>query len=190
MHHWLWSGIILAAIATGPLVGQDAPQRRGFWLGFGLGPGVNLSHGLDDKSLWGGNGYIRLGGTTRPNLLLGGEALGWTVDYEGVTLSRGNAHFVVMYYPNVRSGFYLKAGIGGASIARRKSSGNTETTTTKGGFGSGLGLGYEVKIGRNLYLVPAADVLLQLFQKETDPVLGRIPGSNTLLLFNLGLTWH
>ena len=60
----------------------------------------------------------------------------------------------------------------------------------KGGFGTGLGAGYEVKIGRNLYLVPAADFLLQLFKKETDPVLGRIPGSNTLLLFNLGLTWH
>jgi hypothetical protein len=190
MHKWVLSGIVLVAIATRPLVGQDAPQRKGFWLGFGLGPGVNLSQGLDDKSLWGGNGYVRLGGTTRPNLLLGGEAVGWTVGYKGVTLSRGNAHFVVMYYPNVRSGFYLKGGIGGASISRRKSSGTTETTTTKGGFGSGFGLGYELKIGRNLYLVPATDFLLQLFQKETDPVLGRIPGSNTLLLFNLGLTWH
>jgi hypothetical protein len=180
----------LAALAAGSLAAQDAPQRKGFWIGFGLGPGVNLSHGLDDKSLWGGNGYLRLGGTPKANLLLGGEAIGWTVDYKDVTLSRGNAHFVVMWYPNVRSGFYLKGGVGGASISRAKTSGNTETRTTKGGFGTGLGMGYEFKIGRNLYLVPAADFLLQLFSKETDPVLGEIPGSNTLLLFNLGLTWH
>jgi hypothetical protein len=183
-------GLVLAALAAGSLAAQDAPQRKGFWIGFGLGPGLNLSHGLDDKSLWGGNGYLRLGGTTKANLLLGGEAIGWTVDYKDVTLSRGNAHFVVMWYPNVRSGFYLKGGVGGASISRAKTSGNTETRTTKGGFGTGLGMGYELKIGRNLYLVPATDFLVQLFEKETDPVLGRIPGSNTLLLFNLGLTWH
>lgn len=186
----VWSALVLAALGTRSLSAQDAPQRKGFWIGFGLGPGVNLSQGLDDKSLWGGNGYLRLGGTPRSNLLLGGEAIGWTVDYKDVTLSRGNAHFVTMWYPNVKSGFYLKGGIGGASISRRKTSGNSETTTTKGGFGLGLGTGYELKIGRNIYLVPAADLLLQFFSKETDPVLGDIPGTNSLLLFNLGLTWH
>lgn len=184
------SGIIIAALTASIVGAQEAPRRKGFWIGFGLGPGVNLSQGLDDKSLWGGNGYVRLGGTTRPNLLLGGEAIGWTVDYRDVTLSRGNVHFVTVWYPNVSSGFYLKGGVGGASIARAKTSGNTETRTTKGGFGAGLGTGYEIRIGRNLYLVPSADLLIQLFEKETDQVLGEIPGSNTLLLFNLGLTWH
>lgn len=185
-----WSALVLVALTAGSLAAQDVPERKGFWIGFGLGAGVNLSQGLDDKSLWGGNGYIRLGGTPKSNLLLGGEAIGWTVDYKSVTLSRGNVHFVALWYPNVRSGFYLKGGIGGASIARHKESGNTTTTTTKGGFGAGLGTGYELKIGRNIYLVPSADLLIQAFEKETDPVLGDIPGTNTLLLFNLGLTWH
>ncbi len=190
MPRTLLVGLTLAAFAAGSVVAQDAPARKGFWIGFGLGPGVNLSQGLDDKSLWGGNGYLRLGGTPRANLILGGEAIGWTVDDRDVTLSRGNVHFVALWYPNVRSGFYLKGGVGGASIQRRSESGNTSTTTHKGGFGAGAGVGYELKIGRNLYLVPATDLLIQLFEKETDPVLGRIPGSNTLLLFNLGLTWH
>ncbi len=190
MRATVWSSLLLTALSVSTISAQDAPQRKGFWLGFGVGAGVNLSQGLDDKSLWGGNGYLRLGGTPRSNLLLGGEAIGWTVDYKDVTLSRGNVHFVTMWYPNVRSGFYLKGGIGGASIARRKESGNTETTTSKGGFGMGLGTGYEVKIGRNIYLVPSADLLLQFFEKDTDPVLGDIPGHNSLLLFNLGLTWH
>jgi hypothetical protein len=190
MRRIVWSGLLLTLIGTSVLGAQDAPQRKGFWLGFGIGPGVNLAQGLDDQSLWGGNGYLRLGGTPKSNLLLGGEVIGWTVDYKDVTLSRGNVHFVTVWYPNVKTGFYLKAGIGGASIARRTESGNSQTTTTKGGFGMGLGTGYEFKIGRNIYLVPSADVLLQFFEKATDPVLGDIPGTNTLLLFNLGLTWH
>lgn len=184
------SGVLLATLMVGSLAAQEAGQRKGFWIGFGVGPGINLSQGLDDQRLWGGNGYLRMGGTTRPNLLLGGEAIGWTVDYRGVTLSRGNIHFVAVYYPSVRNGFYLKGGVGGADISRSRTQGNTYTTTHKGGFGTGVGLGYELRIGRNLYLVPATDFLLQLFEKETDPVLGSIPGSNTLFLFNLGLTWH
>lgn len=190
MRRMLWSALVLLSLGPTALSAQDAPQRKGFWIGFGLGGGVNLSQGLDDKNLWGGNGYVRLGGTPKSNLLLGGEVIGWTVDYKDVNLSRGNVHFVAVWYPNVKSGFYLKGGIGGASIARRTESGNSETTTTKGGFGAGLGTGYELKIGRNIYLVPSADLLIQAFSKETDPVLGDIPGSNTLLLFNLGLTWH
>jgi hypothetical protein len=182
--------LMLTMMLAGSVAGQESHRRKGFWIGFGLGGGVNLSRGLDDRNLWGGSGYVRLGGTTRPNLLLGGEAIGWARDYRDVTLSRGNAHFVVMYYPNVQTGFYLKGGVGGASITRSRTQGNTTTTTSKGGFGSGIGLGYEVQIGRNLYLVPAADFLLQVFESETDPNLGRIPGTNTLLMFTLGLTWH
>lgn len=190
MRRFVCSTLLLASLGTASLSAQDAPQRKGFWLGFGLGAGVNLAQGLDDKNLWGGSGYLRLGGTPKSNLLLGGEVIGWTVDYKDVTLSRGNIHFVALWYPNVKSGFYLKGGIGGASIGRRTESGNSESTTTKGGFGMGLGTGYELKIGRNIYLVPSADLLIQKFEKSTDPVLGDIPGTNTLLLFNLGLTWH
>jgi hypothetical protein len=184
------TGIILGTLVAGSLHAQEKHRRQGFWLGFGLGPGVNLSENLDGEKLWGGNGYLRMGGTPKRNLLLGGEAIGWAVDHRNVTLSRGNVHFVALLYPNVRSGFYLKGGIGGAQIARSRVQGNTRTSTHKGGFGAGLGLGYELQIGRNLYLVPATDFLLQVFEKETDPVLGEIPGSNTLLLFTLGLTWH
>jgi hypothetical protein len=184
--------LLATTLAASASAQESRPSnvRKGFWIGFGLGGGVNLSQGLDDKSLWGGNGYIRLGGTTKPNILLGGEAIGWSASDRGNTLERGNAHFVVMWYPNVKKGFYLKGGIGVASIGESRTSGNTTTTTTKGGFGTGAGLGYELQIGKNLYLVPSADFLLQVFSSENDPVLGNIPGTNTMLLFNLGLTWH
>jgi hypothetical protein len=186
----LLAGLLLTSLVTVPLAAQDERTHKGFWIGFGLGAGVNLPAGLDDKSLWGGNGYLRLGGTPKQQLLLGGEVIGWTVDNRNVTLNRGNAHFVAMYYPSAKSSFYLKGGIGGASIGRESNAGSTRTTTTKGGFGAGAGLGYEIRIGRNIYLVPAADFLFQAFKKEIDPVLGPVPGTNTLLLFNLGLTFH
>ncbi len=189
MRRALSVGLLAATLAVAPLAAQGG-THKGFWIGFGLGGGANLSKGLDGKSLWGGNGYIRLGGTPSQQLLLGGEVLGWTVDQNNQTLNRGNVHFVAMYYPSPSSGFYLKGGIGGASIGRESHSGSTTTTTTKGGFGAGAGLGYEVKLGKNIYLVPSADFLFQAFKKETDPVLGNIPGTNSLLLFNLGLTWH
>ncbi|HEY7682488.1 MAG TPA: outer membrane beta-barrel protein [Gemmatimonadales bacterium] len=190
MHKSVMIGIVLGALHAASLSAQESHRRQGFWIGFGLGGGVNLSKGLDDKQLWGGNGYIRLGGTTKRNLLLGGEVIGWGRDYHDITLSRGNVHFVALYYPNVQGGFYLKGGVGVAEIARERTQGSTQTRTTKGGFGTGVGLGYELQIGRNLYLVPATDILLQVFERQTDPVLGRVPGSNTLLLFTLGLTWH
>ena len=190
MHRSVMVGILLGSLLAESLSAQESHRRKGFWIGFGLGEGVNLSKGLDDKRLWAASGYLRLGGTTRRNLLLGGEVIGWGRDYRDVTVSRGNVQFVAQYYPNVRDGFYLKGGVGVAEIMRVRTQGNTETQTTKGGFGTGVGLGYEFQIGRNLYLVPATDFLLQLFERETDPVLGRIPGSNTLLLFTLGLTWH
>ncbi len=116
--------------------------------------------------------------------------MGWTVDDRGATLSRTNVHFVALLYPQVRSGLYLKAGVGGAELTRRTTKGNTVTTTNKGGFGTGLGVGYEIQIGRNLYLVPATDLAFQFFSEETDPTLGHIPGSNTIVYFTLGLTWH
>ena len=177
-------------LLAGTVTAQRSHQRKGLWIGFGLGPAENLSTGLDGHRLWGGGGYFRMGGTTRPNLLLGGEGLGWAVDYRGATLSRTNLHFVAMLYPQVHSGLYLKGGLGAAELSRRTTRGNTVTTSTKEGFGTGLGLGYEIQIGRNLYLVPAADLAFQFFSRESDPNLGQIPGSNTIGFFTLGLTWH
>src|SRR5262245_9472905 len=60
MRNVVWSSLLLSTLSLSSLSAQDAPQRKGFWIGFGLGAGVNLAQNLDDKSLWGGNGYIRL----------------------------------------------------------------------------------------------------------------------------------
>jgi hypothetical protein len=169
---------------------QRAHEHRGFWIGFGLGGGINLTEGMDGESLAGGSGYIRLGGTPSQRVLLGFESIGWARGSSGTTLGRANSSFVVLFYPTMDGGLFFKGGVGGASVARVSDEGNTTTTTTESGFGVTLGAGWDVRIGRNLYLSPNLDLLLQMLGEEEDPVLGNIPSTNSILLFTLGLTWH
>lgn len=183
--------LICIALTLGASVAfTQGHEHRGFWIGFGFGGGINLSEGLDGERLGGGGGYLRLGGTPSQKVLLGFEALAWVRDKDGVALDRDNATFTAMFYPSEKGGAFLKGGVGLASISRASNSGNSTTTTTKDGFGLTAGAGWDVKIGRNLYLVPDVDFLFQWFEAQTDPVLGAIPGHNTIVLFTLGLTWH
>jgi hypothetical protein len=170
--------------------GTGGHEHRGFWIGFGVGGGVNLSEGLDGERLGGGSGYLRLGGTPSQKVLLGFEGHFWGRDQDGAAIARGNGTFAAMFYPSEKGGGFLKGGIGWASISRATTSGNSTTTTAQGGFGLTLGAGWDVRLGHNIYLTPNVDALFQWFESKDDPVLGRIPGTNTLVLFTLGLTWH
>jgi len=173
-------------LAATPLVAQEAEHpHRGFWIGFGFGVGQNTSTGLDGGRLVGGTGYLRMGGTPKQSLLIGAEGISW-VNEDDV---RGNFTATLIGYPS-RDGFFVKGGIGFASVGRSTTTGNTTTSTTVGGFGLTTGLGYDIRLGRNIYLVPELHFLVQLFSEQNDPVLGTIPGTNTLLLGTLGLTWH
>ena len=188
MRRALLMALMLAGAAS--LAAQEKNVHKGFWIGFGLGGGPNLSTGLDGETKGGYGGYLKLGGTPSQKWLLGFEGIGWGREDGNLTKSRGNAHFIAQYYPSVSSGLYLKGGVGAAFIDQESSSGNTTVTTDKGGFGMGAGLGYEFQIGRNIYLVGAADYLLQMFEEEDVPGLGHVPSTNSILMFTLGLTWH
>lgn len=185
MRRWwlIGLGAVLAVAAAAPAAAQQQqPKHRGFWIGFGLGGGWNLSRnvGLDRSSAPGGAAYLRLGGTPSQNILVGGEVIGWGREEDGNTLSRGNATVTVMFYPSVESGVYLKGGLGGASISSTVESGNTTTTVHDEGFGATVGLGWDVRLASNFYLTPGVDFLYQRVS-ETD---------NTMLLITLGATWH
>lgn len=160
---------------------SPAQPHKGFWIGFGLGGGVNLSKGLDNERLASGSLYVRLGGAVNQHLLLGFEAIGWARERESVVLSRGNATFTALAYPCRCGGVFVKGGIGSAGIARDELTGGEHHTAYKAGFGSTLGVGVDLKIGRNLYLTPNLDWLYQN--------LAEAP-TNHLFLFTLGLTWH
>jgi hypothetical protein len=180
----LAAGLLAAAVLSSPAAAQGREARHdGFWVGFGVGAGTNLTDGYDDARL-GGSGYVRLGGTVTPSILIGGEAIAWVRGRTGTTLSQGNATATVLFYP-MRRGVYLKAGLGFASWSASSTSGSTTTTTTEGGFGATFGGGYDVQIGRNLFLTPGIDFLLQAVDSQTFTAT-----TGYLVLFTLGLTWH
>jgi hypothetical protein len=180
--------LILALLTVGltaaPAAAQDQTNHEGFWIGFGLGGGSNLSTDASGARA-GGAGYVRLGGTVNPMLLIGGEVIGWARTVEGSTVSQGNVTADVLFYPN-RRGFYLKSGLGFATWSWTTSPGpNTTTRVTNGGFGATFGGGYDFQLGNNIYLTPNIDLLIQVVDSS-------IFTSNTgyLMLFTLGLTWH
>ena len=179
----LLPAVLCVGLAASPLAAQH--EHRGFWIGFGLGAGVNLTTTLDNESPAGVTGYLRLGGTPSQSILLGFESIGWALEED----YRGNATFTVIGYP-ARQGLFLKGGVGFAILNHTESSGNTTISTDVSGFGLTTGLGYDFKIGRNIYLVAGADVLTQFFKEQTAPGLGNIPGTNVILVMTLGLTWH
>jgi hypothetical protein len=47
-----------------------------------------------------------------------------------------------------------------------------------------------VRLGRNIYLVPAVDWYLQAVGSENSSVFGSLPGTNNQISFSLGLVWH
>ncbi len=171
--------------------GRHPNARHGFWVGFGLGSGsVGLScDSCSTDRIASFSGYLRAGGTLSSNVLLGGETNGWTHSKGGVDESVGYGSFVVLWYPSSAGAFYLKAGFGGMSY--RGDDGVDVLTATAPA--ASLGLGYEIRVGRNYSIVPylnslaSAAVKLKLngqaFSSGQDV-------SITLVQFGLGVTWH
>jgi len=158
--------------------GGGKPQtREGFWIGFGLGAG---SLGCDEcsgerETAFSGN--FKLGGTINPHLLLGGETNGWYKSETGVTIQYGNVSAVAYYYPSVTSGFYLKGGVGLASLSLDIDSFGSDSET---GSGAVLGLGYDARVGRNFSLTPYVNFMAGSFDG----------GSANVVQYGLGFTWH
>jgi hypothetical protein len=177
---------------------QDVQAHRALWGGFGFGGGVNLTDTFGGGSLWGLNGYGRIGGTMSQQVLLGGESSGWIGSRDGVDYSRGNVSAILLFYPSPKGGFYLKGGLGFSYVTTSISSSTTidgvfyfnSVSQSSGGFGATAGVGYDVRLGRNIYLVPAIDWYLQAVGSEDSSVFGTLPGTNNQIAFSLGLVWH
>jgi hypothetical protein len=176
--------LLLCAASEGEA--QERRRHEGFWIGFGLGGGVNTSANVEDDKRGGGALYIRLGGTLSQKWLLGGEISVWgrqedtILGDNSVSLTRSNATFTAMFFPSSNGGFFLKGGIGGANVELQAGG----VKVSEQGVGTTLGLGYDVRLGRNLYLTPNLDVLIQSFETANETT------TNSLLLLTLGLTWH
>ncbi len=178
----------LLALAVLSLVAMPAHAQRegkheGFWIGFGIGGGSNMSSEAQGVRA-GGAAYFGLGGTLNQSVLLGGEVSAWARSIQGSTVSRANVNATVLLYP-MRKGLFVKAGAGFATWMSSSTSGGTTISHTDGGFGASGGLGYDLQVGGNLFLSPNVEFAYQRVESQFFS-----NKNGYLLLFTLGLTWH
>jgi hypothetical protein len=152
----LLAACALLLSAAGTAQAQDEPLRQGFWIGGGLGYGsMGLSCDFcDGLGREGGlSAHFKLGGTLRPNILLGVESNGWTKSENGATVTMGNLSGAAYFYPVTTAGFFVKGGAG-YSVLRGDDGFSTDSES---GFGLLAGLGYDIRVGRNLSITPVAN---------------------------------
>ncbi|HEX6645337.1 MAG TPA: outer membrane beta-barrel protein [Gemmatimonadales bacterium] len=150
----------LAAQHRRPGIREAGPDgRSGFWGVLTLGAGVEQVNFDDD-----GLGYsdpltrgifaIRLGGTVSPHVRIGGEVGAWVNEDRGLTETVGNLMVIGQFYPSERAGFFLKAGAGVGRSSLTDDFGSLDEDT---GFVGALGAGYDIRLGRHVFLVPTID---------------------------------
>jgi hypothetical protein len=172
--------------------GSRANTRQGFWFGFGLGggsAGTDCTTSCSSDRFTGASGYFRLGGTLSRSLLVGVESNGWLHSEGGVDESIGFGSVVALWYPSPTGALYVKVGLGGM---RYRADDGVDVLTATGPSAS-LGLGYEMRLGRNMSLVPYLNSLASSSVKlriNGAPVSTNEAISLNLFQFGLGITWH
>ena len=198
--------IILIAIllASSRLVQAQANgwpnTRQGFWISFGVGDGsgrINCTYFCLLSSYnrdFGHSGYVRLGSTLPPHILLGAETTGWLRDHysQDVVVS---ASAIALWYPQRAGAAYVKVGVGGTRFRRYHA-----TAATLDGMdiratapSVTLGVGYEVRAGRGISLAPWVTYLATptvALHGFTAPPLTRAQFNVNILQGGLGVTWH
>ncbi|HLS47886.1 MAG TPA: outer membrane beta-barrel protein [Gemmatimonadales bacterium] len=150
----------LSAQHRRPGIREAGPDgRSGFWGVLSLGAGVEQVNfegddlGYSDP-LTRGAGSIRLGGTVSRHVRLGGELGGWVNEDGGLTETVGGAMLIGQFYPGKRSGFFLKAGAG---LGFSTLDDNFGTLDEDVGVAGVVGAGWDIRLGRRLFLVPTVD---------------------------------
>jgi hypothetical protein len=170
--------VALALVAgAAPASAQQEPGRDGFWIALGAGGGWNLARNIADETKPGVAGSLRLGWAIDSDILLGGEAIFWGREQSSQLFTRGNVTVTGLYYPVGASGVFLKLSLGVAFLDFFPTSDSTLVTTERG-FGSNIAVGYDLRIGRSVFLTPSVDFAYQRVEHAT----------NTMLLLTLGLT--
>jgi hypothetical protein len=161
---------LLALVLATTASAQQAQTRQGFWIGGGLGYGSLGCNGCD--RLGGVSGYFKLGGTLRQNILLGVETNGWTKSEFGQTMTMGNMSGAAYWYPMPTNGLFLKAGVGYSVV--------DDGFVNQSGLGLLGGLGYDIRVGKNLSMTPVAN----WFRGSYDA------GALNVIQIGLGVTSH
>lgn len=183
----LTSVLLSAAVARAEA--QRVAERHGFWFGGGVGMGsarlsCSICRGGRDGGL---SGYLRLGATVTPQLLIGGETTIWYHTENAVDYLLGSVQAVVYLYPVKRSGFYLKSGFGLAQYSAKDS---TDKLSSQA-LAAQIGVGYEVAVGSSMSIVPYANLLAtSAADLRFNSTVSSLSAKTSLLQIGLGITLH
>jgi hypothetical protein len=172
--------VALSLLGVSVAPAQHAQTRKGFWVGFGFGYGTygiscDGCSGLGREGSY--SGYLKMGGTISPHLLLGGETNGWTKSEAGASITAANASFAAYYYPKPSNGLFLRGGLGFSTTSA--SNGGSSNSNT--GAGATIGAGYDLRVGGNTSITP---VLNYMYGKPQDGF------SQNFVQFAIGVTFH
>jgi hypothetical protein len=150
---------LLAVTLLGATAGraQDEPARHGFWADVQFGYG-QLEKSSDQEPQTQHDVFalqFGLGGWLHHRLRLGGEIGGWLIEAFSTTdPSKGESvsqlRVVAQFYPS-RHGFFLKGAVGQAVYTNEH-----PLQFDSRGWGGTIGVGYDLRLGRNFSLTPTA----------------------------------
>ena len=183
----------LTTCATGTGRAQHPPQRHGFWIGTGFGYG-SLARTCDACENLPGepalSGYLKLGTTVVPQLLMGVEANGWRKNIQGTTVTAVNASVVSYVYLKPTSGFFFKGGLGVSYYREDVAVKTPEDTASTTGFGLTAGIGYDYRVADNISLTPVANFTFGSLGNLRHRGFFYPNVQETLLQLALGVTFH
>jgi hypothetical protein len=97
----------------------------------------------------GGTGWLTLGGTLSPNVRLAGDIQGFSPN-DNSNFDMGTSTVAVLFYPSASGNFFLKGGVGAAEVSFKGPGPDGNGV----GFGSVLGAGYDIMVGKKISITP------------------------------------
>jgi len=142
--------VAFALVLPATAAAQNPQTRQGFWFNGGIGFGSAGCDGCDGRET-APTLTLTFGGTISPKFLLGASLDGWSKSEDGATLTVGTLLARMRFYPSARGGFFLTAGLGMGTVTAELSGLGSDSET---GTGVLIGLGYDIRVGKNVSLTP------------------------------------
>lgn len=185
---FLTASILVSSVTALQAQGGVA-EHRGFWFGAGVGLGsARLSCSICRSGRDGGtSGYLRVGATVTPRLLVGAETVVWYHSQDQIDYLLGSLQAIVVLYPLKKSGLYFKTGLGIAQYSAKDDDDKVSSQALAGQFGAG----YEIPISRSMSIVPYANFIGSSGAdvRFNDTVSG-LSANTSLIQVGVGITLH
>ena len=173
---------------------REALDRLG--AGYGSAAASASCEGCSGDRTGSFTGFLKLGGTLNPQVLLGVESNAWIKSLDvanglDAKLTLAAVSGTVTVYPMSTTAFFLKGGVGLSFMSTRAGLSGLSAHASKAGWGVIGGLGYDLRVGRKTSITPSFNYY---YGKPGDISVGGdvvFPGWNQNVLdFALGITFH